>query len=107
MSQTTQRSGRNLSQQVARVAGWPPLVDVVLGAACLGMWAAGTAVQVQTSEAWILNAWVSTLPTLATFGQVWDFITGHLAARQVVPFVFGWGVQLALIVASVGIELPP
>jgi hypothetical protein len=40
------------------------------------------------------------------FGQLWDAGHGNLPPEMYVPFAFGWGVQFALIVASVGIELP-
>jgi uncharacterized membrane protein YphA (DoxX/SURF4 family) len=71
------------------------------------LWAAGTAVQVQTSEAWMLHSAASPVPTLAVFGQLWEFVHGLPLACGTVPFIFAWGVQLALIVGSVGIEMPP
>ena len=43
----------HLFKRIAHVATWPPLVYFLLGFVCLGMWAAGTSIQVQTSEAWI------------------------------------------------------
>src|SRR6266446_4322504 len=90
-------------RRVTQVATWPPFVYFLLGFVCLGMWTAGTAVQVQTSEAWIMGQQVNNLPTLSTFAQIVLFISGHLPANEVVPFTFAWGVQLALIIASVGI----
>jgi hypothetical protein len=90
----------------SRVATWPPLVYFVLGAATFLIWAAGTAVQIQTSEAWIMQAPFSSFPTLAVYGQIWDLVRGTLATRLVVPLTFAVGVQLALILVSVGIELP-
>jgi hypothetical protein len=89
-----------------QIATWPPLVYFILGVVILGFWAAGTAVQVLTSESWIMHAPLSTFPTLSVFGQCWDFIWGKLPASEVVPFTFGWGVQIALLLASVGVELP-
>lgn len=40
------------------------------------------------------------------FGQLWDAAHGQLGSELLVPFMFGWGVQMALVVASIGIELP-
>lgn len=94
------------SAQKGAAHSWPPVVYFILGVVCLLMWAGGTAMQVQTSEAWILGAQVKYLPTLSTFLQIWLFITGQLPGDQIVPFGFAWGVQLALIVASVGVEMP-
>lgn len=106
MASTTQNGGAFVKHTAQQIATWPPLVYFLLGLVCLGMWAAGTAVQVQTSEAWIAGQQVNHLPTLSTFGQIWLFVSGQLPGSQVVPFSFAWGVQLALIVASVGVELP-
>ncbi len=103
----TTKSVASKRAALLRVATWPPLVYFVLGVVCLLFWGMGTAVQVQTSEAWIMHANITDFPTLATFGQLWDFFLGQLPAKVLVPFTFGWGVQLALILASIGIELPP
>jgi hypothetical protein len=95
-----------VAKKVVQVTSWPPLVYFVLGVLAFVFWAAGTAVQVQTSEAWIMSAKVDAFPTLSTFGQVVDFFAGRLPASQIVPFMFAWGVQIALIIASVGVEMP-
>jgi cytochrome c oxidase subunit IV len=97
------RTRRPLLRQVAT---WPPLVYVLLGAFALLFWAGGTAIQVQTSEAWIMGVPLTRFPSIATFGQLWEFAWGRLPASAIVPFSFGWGVQIALIIASVGVELP-
>lgn len=91
---------------VKHAASWPPLVYVFLGLILLGVWLSGTAIQVQTSEGWFVGASATTYPTLVTLKQLWDFVTGNLPANLLAPFAFGWGVQLALIVASVGVEMP-
>lgn len=88
------------------IATWPPLVYVILGLAALLFWAGGTAVQVQTSEAWIMRVPLDHFPSIATFGQIWDFASGKLPVSAIVPFSFAWGVQIALIIASVGVEMP-
>jgi hypothetical protein len=83
----------------------PPLVYFGLGVVCGGFWALGTSVQVLTSEAWMMHQTMNEI-SFNAFGQLWDAIGGHLPGAMLVPFLFGWGVQLALIVASVGVELP-
>ena len=84
----------------------PPWAYFIPCAICFVFWLLGTAVQVQTSEQWMMQVSASTVPTLATFMQVWLAVHGQLPQYMVVPFMFGWGVQVALIVASFGAELP-
>jgi len=103
----TSRRAQNRGRQVfLHLAGMPPLVYVLTGLACVAVWALGTSVQVLTSEAWMLQEPMRRVDFTA-FGQLYDAVTGHLAPDRLVPFLFGWGVQFALIVASIGIELPP
>jgi hypothetical protein len=93
-------------QLLAGTSHWPPVVYVGIGLALLGVWALGTSVQVLTSEAWIMGKHMQQIDFTA-FGQLWQAINGKLPPEMLVPFMFGWGVQFALIVASIGIELPP
>ena len=93
-------------QALMGVAHWPPLVYVLIGIALGGIWALGTSVQVLTSEAWMMGQTMKTI-NFTAFGQLWDAVRGQLSSDMLVPFIFGWGVQFALIVASIGIELPP
>ena len=83
----------------------PPLVYFGLGLVTGGFWALGTSVQVLTSEAWLLHTRLDQI-SFNAYGQLWEAIGGHLAGDMLVPFFFGWGVQLALVVSSVGVELP-
>jgi hypothetical protein len=92
-------------QALSSVAQWPPLVYVALGIVLSCVWALGTSVQVLTSEAWMMGRKLSEI-NFNAFGQLWDVAHGSLPPEMYVPFAFGWGVQFALIVASVGIELP-
>jgi hypothetical protein len=102
---TARAQGRGM-QAFMNVAHWPPLVYVGMGVALTAVWALGTSVQVLTSEAWMMGTSMNHIDFTA-FTQLWAAITGHLAPEMLVPFTFGWGVQFALIVASIGIELPP
>jgi len=104
---TTSRSVQHQGRQMfLHLASMPPLVYILVGLACLAVWALGTSVQVLTSEAWILHSSMQRIDFTA-FGQLGQALGGQLAPDMWVPFIFGWGVQFALIVASVGIELPP
>lgn len=83
----------------------PPIVHLLLGLVCLFFWALGTSTQVLTSEAWMMHKTMSQI-TFSAFGQLWDAAHGQMPDGMLVPFLFGWGVQIALIIASVGVELP-
>lgn len=43
---------------------------------------------------------------LSAIGQIWDFLWGHLAPGLLIPYTFSWGVQMATLIASIGVELP-
>lgn len=101
---TARAQGRGM-QALMNVAQWPPLVYVGMGVALGGVWALGTSVQVLTSEAWMMGDSMNQI-NFTAFGQLWQAVTGKLPTEMLVPFMFGWGVQFALIVASIGIELP-
>jgi hypothetical protein len=88
------------------VAHWPPLVYVLLGGVLMVIWALGTSVQVLTSEAWMMHIAMDQI-SFNAFGQLWDALHAQLPPDMTMPFIFGWGVQFALIVSSVGVELPP
>jgi hypothetical protein len=77
-----------------------------MGLALACVWALGTSVQVLTSEAWMMHIPMNQI-NFSAWGQLRDAVTGHLAPEMLVPFMFGWGVQFALIITSIGIELPP
>ena len=83
----------------------PPLVYFGLGLVTGGFWALGTSVQVLTSEAWLMRKALDHI-SFNAYGQLWDAMHGNLPGDMLVPFFFGWGVQLALVVSSVGVELP-
>ena len=107
MTTRMQQMRRNRGMQaLLHVSQWPPLVYVLLGLACGGIWLLGTSVQVLTSEAWMMSVSLRKID-FSSFEQLWDAARGQLSPAMLVPFMFGWGVQFALIVATFGIELPP
>jgi len=105
MTTSRMQQGSRGLKILGNAAHWPPLVYVILGFALGGIWALGTSVQVLTSEAWMMEKSMNQI-NFSAFGQLWQVVRGHLAPEMLVPFMFGWGVQFALIVASIGIELP-
>lgn len=84
----------------------PPIVYLILGVICLGFWALGTSTQVLTSEAWMMQKSMKIMPSITAYGQLWDIAFVHTGNIPLIPFMFGWGVQLALIVGAIGVELP-
>jgi hypothetical protein len=84
----------------------PPWAFLIPCGLCIVFCLIGTSVQVQTSEAWMAQVATTSVPTLSTFVQVMQFVQGKLPDSLIVPFIFAWGTQVALIVGSFGIELP-
>jgi hypothetical protein len=83
----------------------PPIVYAGVGLLCGAFWALGTSVQVLTSEAWMAGQTMDKI-SFNAFGQLWDATRGALPGDMVIPFCFAWGVQMALFVSAVGVELP-
>jgi hypothetical protein len=83
----------------------PPLVYFLLGCLCLAFWALGTSCQVMTSQAWMMRETLQNI-SFSAFPQLVGAFSGQLKSDVMGPFFFSWGVQLALIIGSVGIELP-
>lgn len=69
-------------------------------------WLWGNAVQIQTSEAWILGAHnaVSLSPRIDIFLQVTQLWSGHLTLHQFIAYTWGWLNQVILLAFSLGIE---
>jgi hypothetical protein len=95
-----------------RNQNWPAWGHLIAAGVALTVWFAGTSVQVETSEAWIASALTKTQisATIAehfsVFGQIGAFWAGGLDHYQVVSYLFAWGTQAALILFSIGVDLP-
>jgi len=85
---------------------WPPIVHIALGCLLLIFWLLGTSIQIATSEAWFTHVPLSHLPTLAILLQPWQWLHGQLPANMLAPVAFAFGVQMATVFASIGVELP-
>jgi hypothetical protein len=86
----------------------PPIVLLVVGVIVGGFYLWGNLTQIQTSEAWILqtHSAVSLVPRFDLFGQIKEFFTGQLTGGALVADTWGWGIQIVLLVCSIGIERP-
>jgi hypothetical protein len=86
----------------------PPIVLLAAGIVVAGFYVWGNLTQIQTSEAWILqsHAALSLVPRFDLFGQIKDFFTGQLSGSNLVADTWGWGIQIVLLVCSIGIERP-
>ena len=104
-TQQISRQQRIINQMNKMNNTQPPVVYLALGLVCGAFWALGTSVQVLTSEAWMMGTTMDKI-SFNAFGQLWDAAQGHLGGDMLIPFLFGWGVQMALVVSSIGVELP-
>lgn len=104
--QTRQPQLQNASDP--KRSNWPAWGYLLAGGIAMAVWLAGTAVQVQTSEAWIAQTTVSDLltPHFSIYGQLTAFWNGGLDQKQLVAYIFGWAVQAALVLSSLTIDLP-
>ncbi len=83
---------------------YPPIVHVIWGLLLIGVFVIGSMLQVQTSEAWMLNAsdpgvWIPNMNLFSQFPQFWN---GHMDAHHAIAFIFAWGVQVVLITCKIG-----
>lgn len=86
--------------------GVSPLLLIVLGLACLAFWLLASLLQIQTSEAFILNgSAVALAPNWAILNQPIDFFRGQLAPSMAKAVVWGWGIELIYLVCIVGYEI--
>ncbi|MGH2478493.1 MAG: hypothetical protein ACRDHW_02410 [Ktedonobacteraceae bacterium] len=69
-------------------------------------WLWGNAIQIQTSEAWIIGSkdGLSIAPRLDIFFQLTKFGSGSLTPRESIAYTWGWLNQIILFAFSIGIE---
>ncbi len=86
--------------------GTSPLLVILVGLACLIFWVLASLLQIQTSEAFILNgSIVSLAPNWAILNQPVDFFQGHLDQSTAKAVLWGWGIELIYLVCIVGYEI--
>jgi hypothetical protein len=83
-----------------------PIPVLLLGAALIVFWLLASLLQIQTSEAFILNGPVVTFaPNWNVLRQPWDLIQGHLSADMAKATMWGWGIELIYLVCIIGYEV--
>jgi len=109
MSTASVSSGTGAAQQKTTL---PPYAYFIAGALAGVVYIGATAVQLQTSELWIETAISGAkvtdalMPHFSVFTQVFAFWYGGLTQEQVVPYIVAWGIQAALVLFSIGLEVP-
>lgn len=79
---------------------------ILLGTLIGFFWLWGNAVQIQTSEAWIIgiHSGLTLSPRLDIFLQLGQIWSGNLTLGQGIAYTWGWLNQIILLVFSIGIE---
>ncbi len=99
-------AGRNIGAALSHVAahrGNIPTLRLVLGVILVGFFLLALLLQIQTSEAFILNGNVVTLaPDWGILRQPLDLIQGHLHTDMSQAVMWGWGIELVYLVCVLG-----
>src|SRR4051812_43870550 len=106
-------AGRNLLQQaqpafnaaryVAQHRGNVPVLRLALGVLLFGFFILALLLQVQTSEAFLLNgAQVSFVPNWDVLTQPFDLVQGKLPITMAKAVMWGWGIELVYLVCVIG-----
>jgi hypothetical protein len=86
--------------------GASPLPPLIIGLALLALWLVATLLQIQTSEAFLLDGpVVSFVPNWGILTQVPDLVQGKLTPDLAKATLWGWGIELVYLMAMVGYEL--
>lgn len=89
----------------ARGSSVPPIGLVVIGLLALAGWGWGNLVQMQTSEAFILGGGAIDLGFhWQLLMQPVDFLKGTLSPNMIKAATWAWGLNILLLICSVGIE---
>jgi hypothetical protein len=83
-----------------------PLPAILLGFALVIFWAITSLLQIQTSEAFILNGSVVTFaPNWSILKQPLELLQGHLTPDMAKATIWGWGIELVYLVCIIGYEV--
>ena len=83
-----------------------PLPVLVLGLALIVFWLLASLLQIQTSEAFILNGPAVTFnPDWGILRQPVDLVQGHLTPAMAKAAMWGWGIELIYLVCIIGYEV--
>ena len=99
-------SPKTPTTSVPRRHGGSPLPPLIIGLALLALWVVATLLQIQTSEAFLLNGPAVTLvPNWGILTQVPDLVQGKLTPDLAKATMWGWGIELVYLSAMVGYEI--
>lgn len=105
-SSTSSSSSSNSTTNNRHIIKGIFLISVGLLVGYLWLW--GNALQLTTSELWILGMpkgeQLSIAPQLSVFLQITQFWSGHITMKQVVAYGWGWINQVILLVLSIGAD---
>lgn len=83
-----------------------PILFLGLGLVLFLFWIMASILQIQTSEAFILQGSpVGLVPHWNILKQPIDFIQGHLDASMTKAVMWGWGIELLFLICIVGYEI--
>lgn len=81
---------------------------ILCGLLAAYLWLWGNALQLTTSELWILGipkgTKLSIAPQMSVFLQIGEFWNGNLSAKQVIAYGWGWLNQVILLICAIGAE---
>src|SRR5579875_2948573 len=99
-------SGRNIQgtvQYVAANRGNIPLLRLVLGIFLVGFFLLALMLQIQTSEAFLLNGpAVSLAPNWGILMQPIELVQGSLSINMAKAVMWGWGIELVYLICVIG-----
>src|SRR5258708_33544745 len=99
-------AGRNIGNAVSCVAanrGNIPILKLLLGVVLVGFFLLALMLQIQTSEAFILNGpAVSLAPNWGILKQPVELAQGSLTTDMAKAAMWGWGIELIYLVCVVG-----
>lgn len=83
-----------------------PILLLFLGVAVLLFWLLASMLQIQTSEAFILQGPVVSLaPNWGILKQPWELVQGSLSIDMAKAVMWGWGIELIYLVCVIGYEV--
>lgn len=98
--------GRNLGNTMSYVAanrGNIPILKLVLGVVLIAFFLLALMLQIQTSEAFILNGpAISLAPNWGILKQPVELIQGSLTTNMAKAVMWGWGIELIYLVCVIG-----
>jgi len=80
---------------------------VLLGAACVSLWAVGTMAQIQTNEAFITGIQTVNIfhPDWSILWQIPDLVQGKFDATEGMAVLFGWTIEIVYLIFITGYEI--